>query len=145
MQDIFPISKLVVFDEKELELLIGGIAEIDVKDWSKNTTYSAGYDSYSPTIQWFWETVLSFSPEQRARLLQFATGTSRVPMNGFSELQGSTGPQLFCVKQWGKIQDLPRAHTCFNRIDLPAYNSYQLVREKLLMAVENSEGFGGVD
>lgn len=145
MEDIFPISKLVVFDEKELELLIGGIAEIDVKDWSKNTTYSAGYDSYSPTIQWFWETVLSFSPEQRARLLQFATGTSRVPMNGFSELQGSTGPQLFCVKQWGKIQDLPRAHTCFNRIDLPAYNSYQLVREKLLMAVENSEGFGGVD
>ena len=26
--------------------------------------------------------------EMRARLLQFVTGTSKVPMNGFAELQG---------------------------------------------------------
>ena len=34
-------------------------------------------------IQWFWRVVLSFNNEMRARLLQFVTGTSRVPMNGF--------------------------------------------------------------
>lgn len=28
--------------------------------------------------------------EGRARLLQFVTGTSKVPMNGFAELQGKS-------------------------------------------------------
>ena len=34
-------------------------------------------------VQWYWRVVLSFSNEMRSRLLQFVTGTSRVPMNGF--------------------------------------------------------------
>jgi hypothetical protein len=77
-----------------------GNADIDVQDWRKSTVYSGGYTSYSPTVQWFWEAVLSYTPEQRARLLQFATASSRVPMNGFAELQGSNGPQKFNLKQW---------------------------------------------
>ena len=34
------------------------------------------------------QAVESFDSELQARLLQFVTGTSRVPMNGFAELQG---------------------------------------------------------
>lgn len=49
----------------------------------------------------------------RSRLLQFVTGTSRVPMNGFKELYGSNGPQLFTIELWGKIENLPRSHTWF--------------------------------
>uniref|UniRef100_A0A4W6CHG8 E3 ubiquitin-protein ligase n=1 Tax=Lates calcarifer TaxID=8187 RepID=A0A4W6CHG8_LATCA len=79
------------------------------------------------------------------RLLQFVTGTSRVPMNGFAELYGSNGPQLFTIEQWGTPDKLPRAHTCFNRLDLPTYESFEDLREKLLMAVENAQGFEGVD
>ena len=30
----------------------------------------------------------NYDSEMRARLLQFVTGTSKVPMNGFAELQG---------------------------------------------------------
>ena len=33
----------------------------------------------------------------------------------------------------------------FNRLDLPPYRSYEELREKLLLAIENSEGFDGVD
>lgn len=49
----------------------------------------------------------------RARLLQFVTGTSRVPMNGFKELYGSNGPQLFTVEKWGTPDNFPRAHTWY--------------------------------
>ncbi|KAL6995187.1 HECT-type E3 ubiquitin transferase [Sarracenia purpurea var. burkii] len=42
-----------------------------------NTEYS-GYSAASPAIQWFWEVVQSFSKEDKARLLQFVTGTSKV-------------------------------------------------------------------
>eukprot|EP00038_Savillea_parva_P019290 m.27040 g.27040 ORF g.27040 m.27040 type:complete len:843 (-) comp4370_c1_seq1:1004-3532(-) len=143
--EVVPRRLISAFDANELEVLIGGTAAISVQDWRKNTVYSGGYTTYSPTVQWFWEAVLSYTPEQRARLLQFATASSRVPMNGFAELQGSNGPQRFNIRQWGCIKDLPRAHTCFNRIDLPAYNSFKLTKEKLLLAIENTEGFDGVD
>ncbi len=45
------------------------------------------------------------------RLLQFVTGTSRVPMNGFKELYGSNGPKLFTIERWGHPDSYPRAHT----------------------------------
>jgi len=57
------------------------------------------------------QVVLSFNNEMRSRLLQFVTGTSRVPMNGFKELYGSNGPQLFTIEKWGKPTNYPRAHT----------------------------------
>ena len=60
------------------------------------------------------------------------TGTSRVPMNGFKELYGSNGPQLFTIEKWGNPNSYPRAHTCFNRLDLPPYESYQQLRERLI-------------
>uniref|UniRef100_A0A8C9D485 HECT-type E3 ubiquitin transferase n=2 Tax=Felidae TaxID=9681 RepID=A0A8C9D485_PANLE len=91
------------------------------------------------------EAVLLMDAEKRIRLLQFVTGTSRVPMNGFAELYGSNGPQLFTIEQWGSPEKLPRAHTCFNRLDLPPYETFEDLREKLLMAVENAQGFEGVD
>uniref|UniRef100_A0A673JQX3 E3 ubiquitin-protein ligase n=1 Tax=Sinocyclocheilus rhinocerous TaxID=307959 RepID=A0A673JQX3_9TELE len=111
----------------------------------KNTKYKNGYNPNHPVIIWFWKTVLLMDAEKRIRLLQFVTGTSRVPMNGFAELYGSNGPQLFTIEQWGARDKLPRAHTCFNRLDLPPYESFEELREKLLMAIENAQGFDGVD
>ena len=37
--ELVPEDLVNVFDERELELLIGGIAEIDVEDWKKHTDY----------------------------------------------------------------------------------------------------------
>ena len=58
-----------------------------------------------------FQAVYSFNNETRSRLLQFVTGTSRVPVNGFAELYGSNGPQLFTIEKWGTTKQLPRAHT----------------------------------
>ncbi|XP_076245151.1 E3 ubiquitin-protein ligase Nedd4 isoform X2 [Calliopsis andreniformis] len=142
---LIPPTLVKIFDEHELELLMCGIQHIDVKDWKQNTLYKGDYHANHIVVQWFWRVVLSFSNEMRSRLLQFVTGTSRVPMNGFKELYGSNGPQLFTIEKWGRPENYPRAHTCFNRIDLPPYESYQQLREKLIKAIEGSQGFAGVD
>ncbi|XP_021360527.1 E3 ubiquitin-protein ligase NEDD4-like isoform X4 [Mizuhopecten yessoensis] len=136
---------LQIFDENELELLMCGLQDIDVNDWKANSAYKGEYNPNHPTIIYFWKAVYSVNNEMRSRLLQFVTGTSRVPMNGFRELYGSNGPQLFTIEKWGTTKKLPRAHTCFNRLDLPPYESYEELRKKLLTAVENTEGFEGVD
>ncbi|KRY36303.1 E3 ubiquitin-protein ligase NEDD4 [Trichinella spiralis] len=135
---------LTIFDPHELELLMCGLQKIDVKDWKDNTLYKGGYNANHPVIQNFWKCVLSFDNEMRSRLLQFVTGTSRVPMNGFRELYGSNGLQKFTIEKWSTPEMLPRAHT-FNRLDLPPYTSYQDLKDKLVKAIENSASFEGVD
>lgn len=122
-----------------------GLGDVDVADWKLYTKYKNGYSINHQVIQWFWKAVLMMDSEKRIRLLQFVTGTSRVPMNGFAELYGSNGPQLFTVEQWGTPEKLPRAHTCFNRLDLPPYESFEDLWDKLLIAIENTQGFDGVD
>lgn len=133
------------FDERELELVIGGMSKIDVNDWKTHTRLKQCTPE-TPQIVWFWQIVESYSAEMRAQLLQFVTGTCRVPLQGFRALQGSTGavgPRLFTIHLTADapIQNLPKAHTCFNRIDLPMYDSYQLMYDKLTQAVEETCGF----
>ncbi|VDM40818.1 unnamed protein product [Toxocara canis] len=145
VHELIPSNLLSIFDPNELELLVCGLQKIDVKDWKDNTLYKGGYAPNHPVIHNFWKCILSFDNEMRARVLQFVTGTSRVPMNGFRELYGSNGPQKFTIEKWGNPDMLPRAHTCFNRMDLPPYGSFHELREKLTVAIENSEIFSGVD
>ncbi|VDM07541.1 unnamed protein product [Wuchereria bancrofti] len=145
VHELIPPNLLSIFDPNELELLVCGLQKIDVKDWKDNTLYKGGYSPSHPVIQNFWKCLLAFNNEMRARLLQFVTGTSRVPMNGFRELYGSNGPQKFTIERWGSTDMLPRAHTCFNRIDLPPYTNFHEMKERLTTAIENSEIFSGVD
>ncbi|KAF9483811.1 HECT-domain-containing protein [Pholiota conissans] len=139
--ELIPQDLITVFDERELELLIGGMSEIDVDDWTKFTDYR-GYEMNDEVIQWFWKCVRGWPPERKSRLLQFATGTSRIPVNGFKDLQGSDGPRRFTIEKSGDPSQLPKSHTCFNRIDLPPYKDYASLEHKLTLAVEETVGFG---
>ncbi|CAJ1971660.1 unnamed protein product [Sphenostylis stenocarpa] len=141
--ELIPRELISIFNDKELELLISGLPDIDLDDLRANTEYT-GYSAASPVIQWFWEVVQGLSKEDKARLLQFVTGTSKVPLEGFSALQGISGSQKFQIhKAYGSPDHLPSAHTCFNQLDLPEYPSKQHLEERLLLAVhEGSEGFG---
>lgn len=139
--EVVPLEWLQYFDERELELMLCGMQEIDVEDWQRNTIYRH-YTKNSKQIQWFWQFVRSMDHEKRSRLLQFVCGTCRVPVGGFAELMGSNGAQRFCIEKVGKDSWLPRSHTCFNRLDLPPYKSYEQLAEKLTYAIEETEGFG---
>lgn len=155
--ELIPPDLVNVFDERELELLIGGIADIDVDDWKKHTDYR-GYQEQDEVIQNFWKIVRSWDAEQKSRLLQFTTGTSRIPVNGFKDLQGSDGPRRFTIEKSGDPAALPKSHTwyvllcllpvsqlmtfSFNRLDLPPYKTNETLEHKLSIAVEETLGFG---
>jgi len=51
---IVPLSYIKIFDENEMELLMCGIQNIDVKDWKENTHYKGDYSPNNIVIQWFW-------------------------------------------------------------------------------------------
>ncbi|XP_078543198.1 NEDD4-like E3 ubiquitin-protein ligase WWP1 isoform X1 [Lissotriton helveticus] len=139
--EVVPLQWLQYFDEKELEVMLCGMQEVDLADWQRNTVYRH-YTRNSKQMIWFWQFVKEMDNEVRLRLMQFVTGTCRLPLGGFAELMGSNGPQKFCIEKVGKETWLPRSHTCFNRLDLPPYKSYEQLKEKLLFAIEETEGFG---
>uniref|UniRef100_A0A4W6CX22 E3 ubiquitin-protein ligase n=1 Tax=Lates calcarifer TaxID=8187 RepID=A0A4W6CX22_LATCA len=139
--EVLPQQYLQYFDAKELEVMLCGMQEIDLADWQRNTIYRH-YARSSKQIIWFWQFIKEMDNEKRMRLLQFVTGTCRLPVGGFADLMGSNGPQKFCIEKVGKENWLPRSHTCFNRLDLPPYKSYEQLKEKLMFAIEETEGFG---
>uniref|UniRef100_A0A668AQ77 E3 ubiquitin-protein ligase n=1 Tax=Myripristis murdjan TaxID=586833 RepID=A0A668AQ77_9TELE len=126
--EVVPLQWLQYFDEKELEVMLCGMQEVDLQDWQRNTVYRH-YTRNSKQIIWFWQLVKEVDNEVRLRLMQFVTGTCRLPLGGFAELMGSNGPQKFCIEKVGKDTWLPRSNT-------------DLLKEKLLFAIEETEGFG---
>ena len=158
--EIIPEELIAIFNEQELELLISGLPDIDVDDWKSNTEYH-NYTAASQQIQWFWRAVRSFDKEERAKLLQFVTGTSKVPLNGFKELEGMNGISRFNIhRDYGNKERLPSSHTCFNRksnpseirysaannpieLDLPGYENYEILRAQVFKAItQGSDYFG---
>ena len=139
--DVIDEPLLSVFDFQELELLLCGLPDIDVRDWRSNSEYAGEYEKKGAAhknVKMFWEVVEEeFSVEQRARLLQFTTGTSGVPAAGFAMLQGNDGNiRKFTVNSITKQASIfPRAHTCFNRIDLPLYENKKELKKYLTLAV----------
>lgn len=142
-RELVPSELTAVFNPSELELLISGLPHVDMEDLRANTEYS-GYTVGSPVIQWFWDIVREFGKVDKSRLIQFVTGTSKVPIGGFAELQGVSGPQKFQIHRSYKPKNsLPCAHTCFNQLDLVEYDSKDILKDRLLTAIrEGSEGFG---
>ena len=140
---VLPPDLLAVFDAYELELLMCGSPTIDVADWAKHTEYAGEYrrrgDRHA-VIAWFWKAVAKLDDADRSKLLQFCTGSSRVPCHGFRALQRNDGKyQRFCIQSLPRNElRFPRAHTCFNRIDLPLYSSYAELEAglKVLIAMD---------
>ncbi|KAG7302577.1 hypothetical protein JYU34_012510 [Plutella xylostella] len=145
LSDVVPPALLRPLAARDLQPLLAGRADLDPADWRKHTRLKHVAPD-APIVAWFWEIVEEFDPEMRARLLQFVTGSRRVPLAGFRALQGSTGaaaPRLFTLHLVADANpdSLPKAHTCFNRLDLPPYTCKQKLLDKLTQAVLETAGF----
>lgn len=136
--DVIPRGILSALRSEELAGLLNGSTALNVDDWKKHTEYKGGYDAYSPTVCYFWTLIESMDQAMRQRVLQFVTGSSRLPVEGFRGLESQRGrTQRFTIERIPRhLSVLPRAHTCFNRLDLPEYSSYAEFSKFMTMALE---------
>jgi len=123
----------------EVAQLLSGLGEIDVDDWERHSAYTQGFSRESDLSKWFWRLVRDWaaSPEDRTRLpqlLQFVTGSARVPVGGFAELVGFNGAKHPFTLSGGSHltpQSLPISHACICTLDLPPYEDEATCRTKL--------------
>ncbi|XP_074631546.1 apoptosis-resistant E3 ubiquitin protein ligase 1-like [Acropora palmata] len=140
LNEFVPENLLSVFDEYELELLMCGTGDISVSDLRQHHSVIDSGSSFRKSLDWFWTIVTSFTQDELARLVQFITGSSKLPPGGFAELS----PQIQ-ISSAPTTDALPSAHTCFNQLCLPSYSSFTEMQKKLVLALnEGSEGFSMV-
>ncbi|KAG5888353.1 hypothetical protein JTB14_020753 [Gonioctena quinquepunctata] len=126
----------LLFRPEEIELLICGSKNFDFDELENSTEYDGGYTNETEIIKNFWSIVHSLSLEDKRRLLQFTTGSDRVPIGGLSRLK------LVIAKNGPDSDRLPTAHTCFNVLLLPEYSSKDKLEDRLVKAIHYSKGFG---
>lgn len=130
--EVVPQRLLTLFDPEEFDFVMCGSQDIDVADWQRNSKCSSNLTD-SRVYRWFWEIVRDMPNEYRRRLLQFATGRSRVPLAGFKGLTSYDGRIcLFTLKgvAYHKSQYI-RSHACFNRLDLPMYPTREEMKKMI--------------
>ncbi|KAJ7403260.1 Ubiquitin-protein ligase E3C [Pitangus sulphuratus] len=138
LANVVNLEWLRMFDQQEIQVLTSGAqVPISLDDLKSFTNYSGGYTADHPVIKIFWRVVESFTDEEKRKLLKFVTSCSRPPLLGFKELYPA-----FCIHNGGSDLDrLPTASTCMNLLKLPEFYDENLMRSKLLYAIECAAGF----
>ena len=121
----------------DLELLVRGEpGELDFRAWRAAAEYEGGFEDAHPAVETFWRVAHGLAPNRKRRLLFFVTGCGRAPAGGLANVP-------LCVQRAGGDSEfLPTAHTCFNTLLLPEYATEEKMRERMVTALENAEGFG---
>ncbi|KAG1456477.1 hypothetical protein G6F46_003782 [Rhizopus delemar] len=137
LSTIVDIKWLRMFNEQELQVLLGGASiPIDLDDLRANTVL-AGYMEHDATVQNFWKVLESFDNTLRMKFVKFVTSCSRPPLLGFKELVPK-----FCIRNAGVDDErLPTSSTCVNLLKLPNFSSFERLKDKLLYAITADAGF----
>lgn len=146
---VVPAKLLALFTGAELETMVCGTPEVDVDLLQRCTEYS-GCNSTDTHVEWFWNVLRGFTQEERSAFLRFVWGRARLPASD------KEFPQLFKLQSFSMpssssstrrrrgIDDfLPVSHTCFFSLELPAYTSEDVLREKLRYAIYNCQEIDG--
>ncbi|EHY65135.1 hypothetical protein NERG_01581 [Nematocida ausubeli] len=118
----------------ELSTLIGGVDCTNMEELERYTIYN-GYRRDSSFVQSFWEIFKQYDITMQRKFLRFVTGTDRAPSGGLSRMA------LVFMRNGGDTERLPSSQTCFNTFLIPEYSDKRKLKEKLDLAISNTEGF----
>ncbi|KAG0085392.1 putative E3 ubiquitin-protein ligase [Podila epicladia] len=128
---------LSLFRPEEIEFLVRGSAEpLDI-DQLRSVTVYEGFNDEHEVIKNFWSIFKEFDDKNQRRLLQFITASDRYPATGIANLSF----KITCMGSHDS-QRYPTTHTCFNQLCLYNYKGRDKLRNMLMRAMNESEGFG---
>lgn len=139
--EVIPYGSFSLLSVGELGNLLRGDREINVVDLRASTTYTPteSVNEASTVIVWFWEIINSFTEEEKQHLLRFVSGSPLAPLHGFSGLSGDKKWLQISLEEGLTIDQTPLAQTCFTQIRLPAYTSKDVMRTRILTAIQNAK------
>ena len=134
---LIPPSLLKLLTHKEMERFVSGSLDkdIDIELLKSFTKYSMELSPESSRIKWLWELLEEFTPADRRKFIKFCWAQERLPStkDEYERLQ-----VVFTIKPCmdKKKKDIfPKADTCFFSLELPEYSSKDIMKSKILTAI----------
>ena len=95
-----------------------------------------GYTNQSKTFNDLITFMCSLDKKQRKQFLIFSTGSSRLPIGGFKSLSPKlTVVKKHCEEEHSPDDYLPTVMTCQNYLKIPEYSNYNILEQKILLAM----------
>ena len=137
-----------VFTEEEMNFIISGQDDIDLRDLKENVIYKGEYNENHPVIKMFWEKLVTLNKNELIKFLQFSTGSSAVPIDGFGSLKDIRGRiQKFTIEPFMNYSadnpDIYQFHAIesrkqYNTIILPKYKTKKELNDAINMIIANT-------
>ena len=137
-----------VFTEEEMNFMISGQDDIDLRDLKENIIYKGEYNENHPVIKMFWEKLVTLNKNELIKFLQFSTGSSAVPIDGFGSLKDIRGRiQKFTIEPFMNYSadnpDIYQFHAIesrkqYNTIILPKYKTKKELNDAINMIIANT-------
>ena len=137
-----------VFTEEEMNFIISGQDDIDLRDLKENIIYKGEYNENHPVIKMFWEKLVTLNKNELIKFLQFSTGSSAVPIDGFGSLKDIRGRiQKFTIEPFMNYSadnpDIYQFHAIesrkqYNTIILPKYKTKKELNDAINMIIANT-------
>ncbi|KAF2485435.1 hypothetical protein BDY17DRAFT_293599 [Neohortaea acidophila] len=139
---VFPYSALRAFTPDELVMLFGRVDE----DWSLETLMDSikadhGYNLDSRSVRNLLQFMSELSPQTKRDFLQFITGSPKLPIGGFKALTPMF--TVVCKPSEAPFTSddyLPSVMTCVNYLKMPDYSTFDIMKLKLGMAIQEGQG-----
>jgi len=144
--EFFPIEKLAIFSPFEIDRVLCGACQHTVS-WDKaaiteGLSIQSGYTLAGKAIQNLLQTMMEFTMEERRRFLSWVTGSPRLPVGGFRNLQ--TKISVFRkLPPEGTIDpdnDLPSVVACFSKLNMPDYSTQTIMVERIRFSMGTGTG-----
>jgi hypothetical protein len=105
------------------------------------TKYKNGYNEYSPTIKFFWETLESFDQTKRKAILKFWSALTRLPPLTIKDGQAVKTFSIYRIENG--LQG--NAHTCSNQLALPDLTDKVKIEEILNFYVKYTNEYAAFE
>jgi len=147
--ELVPEAVLMLYSWSELERRICGKPFIDIDLLRRHTEYS-GVSATAPHVQWFWQVLHEFSQDERRKFIKFVWAQERLPASDEEFHQGGQRVRMLIksapLKNNQRADDrFPTSDTCFMNVQLPAYSSLEVMRQKLSTVINITAGMDGDD
>ena len=121
---------LQVLTWQQLDEMICGENKLDIDKFKAHTEYE-GYNKNDNNIIWFWEWLEAANQKEKIKYLKFVSGRSRLPKseNGFKY------KHIISKAVYSEKNGFPKSMTCFFKLNLPEYDSKEILFEKMKYAI----------
>jgi len=136
LSSVLPLEVFALFTGNELREIVCGNPDVDVDLLCRVVEYE-GYNKNDAVIKYFWEVLREMTSKQRKLFLQFVWARSRLPIKE-NDFEAPFKIQKDTKNKNGDFNAaLPSASTCFFSLSLPEYEDKQILKKKLLFAINN--------